>query len=203
MKMKSFLDFDEKSVLLIVDVQKSFREYFTEIFLHKLKEYCKEFDRVYYIFDNHVDGKNPDKDYLYDDDVQVDSHPDLYDFPNVTEIIEKRYTYDVDTEFFKDILSPKKYNHIQNLEKNKKLKVGDIFTTTEDTILVYIGNNHKWFHCPKKLYNILARNKNNRIYIVGGSDSECLEDVYITAKSLGVDIKRNWKFIYSASHCPM
>lgn len=203
MKVKTFLEFDEKKTLVIVDVQKSFRKYFTELYLHKLGEYCKEFDDVYYIFDNHVDGKNPDKDYLYDGEVQVDSHPDIYNFPNVTDIIEKRYTYDVDTDFFKNVLSRKKYLKIKNLEENKKLKKGDLFITEQDTALVYIGNNHKWFHCPKKLYNILARNRGKTIYIVGGSDSECLEDVFITAHTLGVNVKRNWKFIYTATHCPM
>ena len=45
--------------------------------------------------------------------------------------------------------------------------------------------------------------KGKNIEIVGGADSECLDDVFTTAESLGVLIKRNHKYIWSASHCPI
>ena len=45
--------------------------------------------------------------------------------------------------------------------------------------------------------------KGKNVIIVGGSDSECLQDIYITAQSMGVNIKRNWKYIYTASSCPI
>lgn len=203
MMIKTFEKFKHQEILIIVDVQKSFRKFFTEMYLHELKKYCKEFDKVYYIFDNHVDGKNVDQDYLYDRNVQVEGHPDLYEFPNMEDMIEKRYNYDVNVEFFKDVLTHKTYQEIKKLESRKKLKRGDFFRTKENTILVYIGNNHQWFHCPKKLYEVLVENTQNTITIVGGSDKECLEDVFITASALGVEMKRNWKYIYSGSHCPL
>jgi hypothetical protein len=78
MMIKTFEKFRHQEILIIVDVQKSFRKFFTEMYLNELKKYCKEFDKVYYIFDNHVDGKNVDQDYLYDRNVQVEGHPDLY-----------------------------------------------------------------------------------------------------------------------------
>lgn len=77
-----------------------------------------------------------------------------------------------------------------------------MFKTSEDTAIVYIGNNHKWFHVPKKLYDIFLNLKDELVYIVGGSDSECLEDIFITAESMGLNIKRNNKYIYSANYCP-
>ena len=39
--------------------------------------------------------------------------------------------------------------------------------------------------------------------MVGGSDLECGEDIFVSAESMGVNIKRDHRFIYSASHCPI
>ena len=52
-------------ILLITDVQKSFKKFFTESYLNELMKYCKSFEKVYQIWDNHIDGKNVDKDYIY------------------------------------------------------------------------------------------------------------------------------------------
>ncbi len=189
--------------LIIVDVQKSFRKFFSEMYIHQLKNYCKNFTDVYQLFDNHIDGKNVDKDYLYEDDPEVPVHKDLYWFPNQKDIIEKRYNYDVDVDFYKKILDERTFKEVKNREDDKTIRKGDIFPTNQGTYIVYIGNNHKYFHCPKKLYELLNSLKGQNVEIVGGSDSECLEDVITTAETLGVNIKRNWKFIYSATHCPI
>ena len=200
----TFENFNQKGdVLLIVDVQKSFRKFFTEMYLNELKRYCKNFKSVYQIFDNHIDGKNVGVDYLYNDNPEIPIHPDLYTFKNQIDIIEKRYNYDVDADFYKKILDKKIYNEISDKEERELLKKGDIYKTKEGTIITYIGNKHKWFHCPKKLYNILNSLKDKSIEIVGGSDSECLDDVFTTAESLGVKIKRNHRYIWSANHCPI
>jgi hypothetical protein len=200
----TFENFNQKGdVLIIVDVQKSFRKFFTEMYLNELKKYCKNFKSVYQIFDNHIDGKNVGVDYLYNDNPEIPIHPDLYTFQNQIDIIEKRYNYDVDADFYKKILDKKIYNEISKKEEKGLLKKGDIYKTKEGTIITYIGNKHKWFHCPKKLYNILNSLKDKSIEIVGGSDSECLDDVFTTAESLGVKIKRNHRYIWSANHCPI
>ena len=197
------------SVLLIVDVQKSFKKFFNDVYLNELNKYCKNFSEVYQIFDNHVDGKNPDKDYLYDENPDIPVNGDLYTFPNEVGIIEKRYNYDVDADFYKKILDDDIYLKMKEKEENKQIKKGEYFLTTEGTIIVYIGNNHRYFHVPKKLYDIFIKFKEaqseglREITIVGGADSECLEDVVTTAESLGIKIKRDWKYIWSANHCPI
>lgn len=193
----------KKETLIIVDVQKSFRKFFTEMYLHELKKYCNQFDSVYQIWDNHVDGKFPEKDYLYEEEPEIPIHKDLYHFPNQKDIIEKRYNYDVDVDFYKQILDVYVYKSIKEKEENSELQKGDIFETKIGTAIVYIGNNHKWFQVPKKLFNILNELKGEEITIVGGSDSECLEDIVTTAETLGLKVKRDHKFIYSASHCPI
>ncbi len=189
--------------LIIVDVQKSFKKFFSEMYLNELKKYCKNFNSVYQVWDNHVDGKIVDKDYLYEENPEIPIHKDLYHFPNQKELIEKRYNYDVDADFYKKILEKEVYEEISKKEDEKSLKKGDIFPTKEGTIITFINNNHVWFHCPIKLYELLKELKGREIEIVGGADSECLEDIVTTAESLGVKIKRNYKFIYTASSCPI
>ena len=201
--LKHFELYNQNTTLIVVDVQKSFKKFFTELYLHKLKEYCKQFSNVYQIWDNHVNGKNVDKDYLYHDDPEIPIHDDLYKFPNQVELIEKRYNYDVDADFYKKILDKEVYKDIKSREDNNTIKRGDLFKTKEDTAIVYIGNNHKWFHIPKKLYDLFLKLKGKEVTIVGGSDSECLEDVLIAGESMGIIMKRDHRYIYSANHCPI
>jgi hypothetical protein len=200
--LKLFENF-QNGTLIIVDVQKSFRKYFSEMYLHELKKYCGNFSEVYQLWDNHVDGKNVDKDYLFDENPDIPVHNDLYNFPNQKEIIEKRYNYDVDVDFYKKILDKETYDLIKTKEESDGLKRGDLFKTKEDTAIVYIGNNHKWFQIPRKLYNLFVELRGQEVTIVGGADSECLSDVFISAESMGVNIKRNWKLIYTATSCPI
>jgi len=201
--IRKYENFALETTLIIVDVQKSFKKFYTEMYLNELNKYCKTFTNVYQIWDNHIDGKNVDDDYLYDHNPDIPIHHDLYQFPNQTELIEKRYNYDVDADFYKDVLSDDIHKKISEMEDNKTLKKGDYFPTEEGTIIVYIGNNHKWFHVPLKLYKHLIELKGKEVIIVGGADSECIEDVVISSEALGVNIKRDWKYIYSASHCPI
>jgi hypothetical protein len=200
--LKTFESYSSET-LVIVDVQKSFRRFFSEMYLNELKKYCKNFKYVYQIFDNHVDGKNVDKDYLYDETPVIPIHKDLYHFPNQKDLIEKRYNYKVDADFYKKVLDKEVYQEISKKEENKSLKKGDIFPTKEGTYIVYIGNNHQWYHCPKKLYDLLISLKDKEVNIVGGADSECLEDIVTTAETLGVKIKRDYKYIYTANSCPI
>lgn len=187
------------STLIIVDVQKSFKKWFNENYVNELMKYAAQFSDVYQIWDNHHQGKSVDKDYLYDEDPEIPVDKDLYTFPNQRKLIEKRYNYDVDVEFYKKVLDKETYQKI----KNTKLKKGDYFPTTEGTGIVYIGNNHQWFHIPIKLHKVLKSLVGKQVTIVGGSDSECLEDIVTACESLGVAVKRDWKYIYSANHCPI
>jgi hypothetical protein len=202
--LKLFEEYSNQEILLIIDVQESFKKFFTDNYVNQLKKYCQEFETVYQVFDNHVDGKNVDKDYLYDREEEAQTgHHDVYEFPNQKDVIEKRYRYDVDVDFFKNLLDVKTYNEMKSKEKNNQLKRGEMFKTSGGTYLVYIGNNHNWFELPKKLYDLFIELKGKNVIVVGGSDSECLQDIYITAQSMGVNIKRNWKYIYTATHCPI
>lgn len=208
--IKKFNEFNLGPILIIVDVQRSFSKFFNDEYLKQLKEYCNKFNQVYQIFDNHVDGKNVDKDYLYDEDPEVILHHDLYSFPNQKDVIEKRYNYDVTADFYKKILDEKTYDEIKFKEENDELKIGDYFKTNEGTIIVFIGNKHRWYHVPKKLYKMFLsiseaqkENGGQKIILVGGAIGECLKDIEVTAKTLGVKLELNKKFLYSATDCPI
>ena len=207
--LKTFESHNNKDILIIVDVQKSFSKFFTKRYVSELKNYCKKFNRVYQIWDNHVEGDNVDKDYLYDSDPEEGNNNDLYEFPNQVDLIEKRYNYDVNVDFYKPVLEESEYEDIKRKEDSGELKKGDFFHTTEGTIIVYIGNNHKWHHLPKKLYDLFMEITEAQIEdrvsvtIVGGADGECITDIEVAAKSLGVNFNRNVKYIYSATECPI
>ena len=211
--IKTFESHSSKNVLIIVDVQKSFSKFFTDNYVNQLKDYCQNFGSVYQIWDNHVEGKNVDKDYLYDEDPEMPVNGDLYHFPNQSDLIEKRYNYDVDADFYKKILDKSVYDDIKSKEDEGSLVKGDSFPTKEGTLIVYIANNHVWYHIPKKLHDLFseisqAQSTNesisvNDVILVGGADRECLDDVETAAKVMGVRLKRNDKFIYSATHCPI
>jgi hypothetical protein len=202
--LKIYEDFNKgNGILIIVDVQKSFKKFFTDNYLKALNNYCKKFKDVYQIWDNHIDGKNVDKDYLYDENPDIPVHNDLYSFPNQRDMIEKRYNYDVDADFYKKILDEKVFNDIKQKEDNHQLKRGDFFKTTEGTYLIYIGNNHKWYHLPKKLQELFTDLKGKEVVMVGGSDQECYLDVETAAKTFGVKIRRDNNYIYSATFCPI
>ena len=207
--LKTFESHSSKDILIVVDVQKSFKEFFTDNYVNELKKYCNEFSKVYQIWDNHVDGRNVDKDYLYDEDPDEGTNDDLYEFTNQIDLIEKRYNYDVDADFYKKVLTPETYEEVSAKEDTNELKKGDFFPTNEGTIIVFINNRHRWFHCPKKLYELFIEisdaqvDKEKEVTIVGGADSECILDIEVTAKSLGVKFKRDEKYIYSASNCPI
>ena len=203
MYIKYFESFKNHDNLFVVDVQKSFRKFFTEMYINELKKYCKNFNNVYQIWDNHIDGKNVDTEYLYKKSPIIPVHRDLYSFPNQKDIIEKRYNYNVTIDFYRKILDTNTFKRIKNKENKNLLKVGDSFKTKEGTILIFIGNKHRWFHCPYKLYSLFKKLVGKEIYIIGGSDSECLNDIVITGETLGCIMKRDHRYIYSASHCPI
>ena len=198
-KFNNFINED----LIIVDVQKSFSKFFNDKYLRELNKFCNKFKNVYQIWDNHVDGKNISKDYLYDIDPEIPIHKDLYQFPNQKDLIEKRYNYNVNVDFYKSLLHKNVYDDIKKKEMSNSLKKGESFKTRKGTYIIFIGNNHKWCHIGLKLANLFLSLKGKNVKIIGGSDSECLEDIFTSAESLGVLIQRDWKFIYSANHCPI
>jgi hypothetical protein len=199
--LKLFEDHNTTSTLLVVDVQKSFKKFYTPMYLNELIKFCGQFTNVYQLWDNHVEGKDVDTDYLYHNNPKIPISNDLYNFPNQKDLIEKRYNYAVNADFYRKNLDKDVYTQIKDLENKKQLKKGQYFPTKVGTIIVFIGNNHQWFECPKKLLNLLNSWKGQEVTVVGGAREECLKDVVVVAEALGVVIKTNFILTYSATQC--
>ena len=109
------------------------------------------------------------------------------------------------SNFYRNILDKQVYRNIKSRED--EIKRGEYFPTKEGTIIVFIGNNHKWFHVPKKLYDLFMEFREAQsdghgvITVVGGARNECLTDIVIAAEALGVKTKIDYLYTYSATHC--
>jgi hypothetical protein len=187
---------DHDGILLIIDVQSNFKQYFPKgpnSFLKKLDSYCEYFPEegdikgVYQIWDSNR-GSKP-----------------TYKFKNQRDLIEKKFGI---KKYYKNLKGGFKewiYNILDNDTLNKfkskknKFNDGDIFKIKDkDEYLVYVGNNHKWFYLTENLVNFFKKLKNKKIIICGGAESECLDDVYIALKSFNVNPIKNHQYIYSA-----
>jgi hypothetical protein len=172
---KSFINEDlglmeHDGILIIVDVQKEFGDYIPDDMVKELFEYCKEFHDVYQIWDAH-DAATP-----------------TFKFPNQKLSIKKQFG--------------KKFLEKDIQSKLEKLKNGSIegqqIQIDSDDIFVRVKNNHDWFFINEELLKLFNELKGKKVIMVGGADFECLKDVFIACKSMGVKAMLNHKYIYSA-----
>ena len=187
---------DHDGILLVIDVQSDYKKYFPTDpngFLKKLDNYCEEFKEggklqgVYQIWDSNR-GSKP-----------------TYKFKNQRDLIEKKFGVKKFYQKYKGgfnewihhIFDEKTLEQF-NSRKNK-FKEGDAFKIKDkNEFLVYIGNNHKWFYVNEELVDLFKKLRGKKVIIVGGAESECLEDVYIALKSFNVSPVKNHQYIYSA-----
>jgi hypothetical protein len=52
--------------------------------------------------------------------------------------------------------------------------------------------------CKRGISQFISKIKRKKVIVVGGADSECLEDIYISAKSFNLNPVYNHQYIYSA-----
>jgi hypothetical protein len=181
--MKKFTTYLENinnnDILVIVDVQIEFEQHIPKGFVEKLKEYSKNFKSVYHIYDT---NKVPIKP--------------LYDFRNSSnqtcENIPKRFGH---RWFDKDLL-----NYIEQVKLQKDFGPGKLFKIGEtETYVIYNDkHNHKWFFVNNELVQLIRKLVGKNVTLVGGADSECLHDIFITFERFGVKPVYNHEYIYSA-----
>lgn len=167
-------------ILVIVDVQKAFDKFTPQNYENNIMKYCEEFPKddnqgkgVYQIWDS-----NKAQNFSYN-------------FPNTLQTIRKNYgtKFDAKIAQIADSLTA----------KYPQAKEGDKFKLkNSNTYMVKINNNHKWFYVNEELYNLYLKLKGRTVIVIGGADDECLEDVYISMKSFGVNPIYNHDYIYSA-----
>jgi hypothetical protein len=166
-------DLAKSDVLVIVDVQKEFEKFLPINFVDNLNEYCKQFKEVYQIWDSHKATKP------------------TWKFNNEVKSITKKYGTVYDT-LLKSIC-----NKLE--QKFPDAKEGDRFTSQEiDGVIIRIKNNHKFFHASKEIVDLFKSLKGKQVVFSGGANRECLEDLYETAESFGVNCIYNYDYVYSA-----
>jgi hypothetical protein len=161
---------EHDGVLIIVDIQKEFGDYIPDNMVKDLFEYCKEFKDVYQIWDSH------------------DTAAPTFKFPNQKLSIKKK--------FGKKFLEK---NIQEKLEKLKNSSIeGQKIQIDSDDIFVRVKNNHDWFFINDELLKLFNQLKGKKIIMTGGADFECLSDIFVACKSMGVKAILNHKYIYSA-----
>lgn len=167
-------------ILVIVDVQKAFDKFTPQNFENNIMKYCKEFPKD--------DNKGLGVYQIWDANKAMNFS---YNFPNTLQTIKKNYGTKFDNNI-KDISDKLGQKYPQAPEGQQfKLK-------NKNAFLVKINNNHKWFYVNEELYNLYLKLKGKTVILIGGADDECLEDVYISMKSFGVNPIYNHDYIYSA-----
>lgn len=201
-KFTSFINENEKvKILVIVDVQKEFSKHQPKGFVNAVNDYAKNFTKVYQIWDGHK----------WDGEKNIIINGPSWKFNN--EIANYRKIYGTTaSEEIKDLCrtankmltSPKereKYGYV-TIKEGTKLNVGDNFNLLKsnekgNNFLVKISNRHNWFYVPKNLSDFF-NNIKERTIVVGGSENECLEDVYTAMISFNIPANINKKYTYSA-----
>lgn len=186
MKIVKFSDYLKESqninqndgILVIVDVQKAFDKFTPQNFEKNIFKYCEEFPKddntgrgVYQIWD-----ANKAQNFSYN-------------FPNTLQTIKKNYG----TKFDNGIKKLGEQLLAQNPKIGTKFKLKD-----KNAYMVRIDNNHKWFYVNEELYNLYLKLKGKTVVIIGGADDECLEDLYVSMKSFGINPIYNHDYIYNA-----
>lgn len=157
--------------LIIVDVQKQFKEYIQHDLVDGISRYTEKFDKVYQIWDTHNATGPSDS------------------FPKQIDSIPKK--------FGKNFFSKSVQNYINQIEDDTEeghvLKLKD-----EEGYVVRVENNHDWFYVNPEIVDLINSIKGDEIILVGGAANECLEDVYQAFLAFGLNVKINKRYTYDA-----
>jgi len=166
-------------ILFVVDVQSEFQDFIPQNFEENIMKYCEDFPinedggGVYQIWD-----ANKAQNYSFD-------------FPNTVLTVKKNYGLNFDKKIKK--LAKKLTKKYGEIEEGKRFKLKDI-----NTYMIKVNNNHKWFYVNEDLTDLFEKMAGKTVVVVGGADSECLSDVYVSMKSFGINPIYNHDYIYSA-----
>lgn len=179
-KKKKYAAYD----LIIVDVQKQYKDYISDQFLIDLNTYCNEFNRVFQIYDT---NKKNSPDYI---------------FNNQTKAYGKQYGDKLSIDDVPGYFPLNMQDTIKKILTNIPDE-GQMFETMYNDYWVYVGaqhdGGHEWFLCNKELANLFKSfaKQQRKIMLVGGAGGECIKDIYVTLKAFGVSVEYNFEHVYS------
>jgi len=177
-------------VLVIVDVQEDFCEFFPCDYLKKIKWFAGQFETVYQIWDSN-------------DDIQSPS----YEFENQVDTIVKKYGGDVDESDMEGMTDDSRERFASD-HKNEDYSGRYEFKTGEVLFFIGMGEGeepgHMWFRVSKEYMNFLneLQRLNADVVLVGGGKWECIYDVEITLQESGINYNYNDELVFdSQSGC--
>ena len=160
------------NVLVIVDVQKQFKEYMQHDLVKELGNYANTFDAVYQIWDTHDNAVQPS-----------------YKFPKQVDCVPKL--------FGKNFFSDKVTKYIKSIEDSTDN--GKVFKLSDgEGYVIRVTNNHDWFHINPEIVDMIGKIKNDTVTVVGGAGGECIQDIFQALLSFGVNVSMNNKYVYDA-----
>lgn len=190
--------------LVVCDVQKAFQEYFGEEYLEEVYDYCKDFQRVFQIWDS---NKNDSHDYV---------------FANQVKTYEKKYGGELKLENVEQYFPEAMWTAVKQ-KMDEIPNAGDLFETIYGDTWVYVDGRHKWFLCSKELTTLFKNfaDQKREVILIGGAfdqkmmsvnktnkmaqiqesheaDGECGTDIYVAMKSFGVNVSINDRYVYTA-----
>ncbi len=140
-----------KNALIVIDVQRHFLKNNLG-FVQKVKTLCREYKKVYQIFDS-IDSDKPD-----------------FIFPNQVQSIEKQYGFDLDDSNVEDYLSG------SELEKYRN-RHDDSFHTDDGRMIIQTSGVHPYFLLEDDLLKLCKSFSGKDVDLAGGAANECLEDI--------------------------
>lgn len=184
--------------IIVVDVQDSFKQFFGDEYLEKVKEYCQDYKRVFQIWDSTKASKS---DYL---------------FPNQVAEYKKKYGGSLTPDMVEGMFTEPMWDVVKKKLEDIPTK-NDLFETRYGDAWIYVGTKtdnleskvgHDWFLCPKELMSLFKSFKEleRKIILIGGAgasdgkhmeDGECLTDIAAVLSTLSVSFEINSELVYS------
>jgi len=181
--------------LIICDVQSAFSKFFTKRYVEELRKYCRKFDRVFQIWDNHKE----------------ENESTIFQWPNTALNIEKTYGGKLEESQIDSFFVPEKAIEIKKEWSN--IKAGWMRQTKNGDFWLYIDGKHKWFYVTKEMASWAFRLgcSDRHCIVVGGAgdptnadheyNGECLSDCVLVLKKFDVKFTVDYEFVYSAKGC--
>jgi hypothetical protein len=190
--MKSIVNFVplfeqyNNETLIIVDVQEPFSKWWNnaghETLPNDINDYCKNFHKVYQIWDDH-DAKSPS-----------------WKFNNEVAVLRKHYGVDQPDGEIQDYSAYFEGDELKNVMDtiNSGVLEPAIFKRKEGNYAILVCGSHKWFLATKELVETLLL-INDDIILVGGAEGECLKDIEVLLKLIGKTFSVNYEYTYAAN----
>jgi hypothetical protein len=162
----------QRSILIVVDIQKEFAKCFNEEYIKKVKEYIKrrKWLEVIVIVDMNEDVANIP----------------LWMYEKADQIIQKRYGGD--KGYIEEMVSLSE----ANVERDN-----ESWRVYNNQLVITTSGCHETFDVPEDLERYCEKIKENKVTLIGGCENECLQDIYDTLLYYDINTTINHQYTYN------